>query len=763
MADFTTGGAKAQDADVFIGKKFGKYEVKEKLGQGAMGIVLKVWDTLEDVYKAIKMVPPEVAFDELSFDQLKQEVNSSSKVVHPNVIKVMGLEEYQGLYFIVMEYVDGVTLSKKMLSFNERKLPEKDVLEYLKQACEGLREAHRQNVIHLDLKPQNIMLTKDSRIKILDFSISYQITKSMTMLTGKNMSTGTLPYMAPEQLSKKYGKINEQTDVWGIAATMYHLLSGDVPFEDRNQILDSEEEPYELEDVSDLTKSIINGCMQKNRAKRFKNIAELMKAAGFTMGDSQTPEILIDKPKRSKEEQSDKKGDLAITTNVDCDVMVNNKKSVTKDKYLFIKDLPYGEADIKAETDLFETKQNILIEKQLTKLELSLEKKKVSLYAKSMIGDYKLSINGNTYKCPELIENLPAGKYDIKIEYRDRPLKDNLELINSTEFEYELTEDRLNKLLLKYESSELKKINNLPETNIDELKNKIVLYENLAGIIKNIKFSKDDYIKELNNKIQEFRQAEFSSITNLSEIGMQNKRKKLELLNQFKESTDDFNEEADEEIAKLEIKINNEKEKIREKNEIQRKKRNKTKYISLMVIILIALMSFITYKIFDKSLSESQVKSMLKSKGFYSKQYYWNKNFCNPNGNFINDYESKTLSGDKVVLDKSTSLMWHQSGSSNSMTLSKAKEWVRLLNSSGYAGYSDWRLPTLEEAASLLESGKSSNGLYIDSKFSKKQLWIWTSNMFGSGRAWYVRFTYGSVYRSSVGNVGYVRPVRLWQ
>jgi len=75
MADFTTGGAKAQNAEIFIGKKLGKYEVKEKLGQGAMGIVLKVWDTLEEVYKAIKMVPPEVAFDKLSFNQLKKEVN----------------------------------------------------------------------------------------------------------------------------------------------------------------------------------------------------------------------------------------------------------------------------------------------------------------------------------------------------------------------------------------------------------------------------------------------------------------------------------------------------------------------------------------------------------------------------------------------------------------------------------------------------------------------------------------------------------------
>jgi len=175
MADFTTGGTKAQNADIFIGKRFGKYEIKEKIGQGAMGIVLKVYDTLEDVYKAIKMVPPEVAFDKLSFNQLKQEVNSSSKVVHPNVIKVMGLEEFQGLYFIVMEYIEGETLADKLAENNNRKVPEAEVLEYFKQSCNGLSEAHKRNVIHLDLKPQNIMVTKDGEVKILDFSISYQI------------------------------------------------------------------------------------------------------------------------------------------------------------------------------------------------------------------------------------------------------------------------------------------------------------------------------------------------------------------------------------------------------------------------------------------------------------------------------------------------------------------------------------------------------------------------------------------------------------
>ena len=124
-------------------------------------------------------------------------------------------------------------------------------------------------------------------------------------------------------------------------------------------------------------------------------------------------------------------------------------------------------------------------------------------------------------------------------------------------------------------------------------------------------------------------------------------------------------------------------------------------------------------------------------------------------------YNLKTVGGDKVVVDNETGLMWHQSGCDKNLKWNKAKEWVRSLNSRGYAGHHDWRLPTLEEAASLLESNKR-NDLYIDPVFSNKQKRIWTSDrMSGSETAWRVSFSVGSVgwddfFRSTRS----VRPVR---
>ena len=166
----------------------------------------------------------------------------------------------------------------------------------------------------------------------------------------------------------------------------------------------------------------------------------------------------------------------------------------------------------------------------------------------------------------------------------------------------------------------------------------------------------------------------------------------------------------------------------------------------------------ITLRSSYKKLSVSQVQSIpnvsIREKdewGFYG------------HSTIKHDYSLKAVSGDVVVVDNATGLMWHQSGSDDWMSWDEAKEWVEDLNSEeGYAGYQDWRLPTVDEAVSLLESSEKNGDLYIDPVFSKKQRWIWTGDSkAGSEAAWLVYFINGDVYwhhisdRSSI-----VRPVR---
>ncbi|MGD2085779.1 MAG: caspase family protein [Candidatus Aminicenantes bacterium] len=155
-----------------------------------------------------------------------------------------------------------------------------------------------------------------------------------------------------------------------------------------------------------------------------------------------------------------------------------------------------------------------------------------------------------------------------------------------------------------------------------------------------------------------------------------------------------------------------------------------------------------TYKI----LNEDEFKSMVNKYRFFD-------NYLNKSGNFFNQYELKVIYSDKVVIDHETGLMWHQSGSWDKIRYKEAKEWINKLNQKGYAGYTDWRLPTLEEAASLLESNKMNGKLYVDPIFSEKQQMMWTGDLYyRNGYVWGIDFSNGEIWY--FGHHSFVRPVR---
>ncbi len=262
--------------EALVGRILGKYRIREIIGRGGMGVVYKVWDTLEEKEKAIKMVPPEVASSPLAFEDLKREISLASGIVHPNVVKVLSLEAQDGQYFIVMEYIEGESLEKKMSRFPDRKLKESDVIRIMIKVAEGMTEAHNQNIIHRDLKPRNIMESVEGQVKILDFGVSHRMSRSLTELTGQD-NIGTWPYMAPEQLSNRFGRENEQVDVWAFGVTMYQLLTGDVPYKTREQIISIDEKPFPLEGVSRKTQRVIMKCLEKDREKRYHQMKQIIR------------------------------------------------------------------------------------------------------------------------------------------------------------------------------------------------------------------------------------------------------------------------------------------------------------------------------------------------------------------------------------------------------------------------------------------------------------------------------------------------------
>jgi formylglycine-generating enzyme required for sulfatase activity/predicted Ser/Thr protein kinase len=270
--------SKLKSPEDLIGTRLGKYVILAKLGKGGKGVVFKVMDTLEEREKAVKMVPPRIADSPVAFKELKREINTAACIIHPHVVKVLGLEEVDGQFFIVMEYIEGQSLEQILAGCREGKLAESQVIAIMKKLALGLLETHKKNVIHRDIKPSNVMLTPDGQVKILDFGISYQVTTSMTELVGEHHRTGTWPYMAPEQLSTIYGRENKQVDIWGFGVTMYQLLTGKFPFINKDQIKDRNEKPYELAGVSRKVRNLVMKCLEKDRKNRFQNMEEVLKA-----------------------------------------------------------------------------------------------------------------------------------------------------------------------------------------------------------------------------------------------------------------------------------------------------------------------------------------------------------------------------------------------------------------------------------------------------------------------------------------------------
>jgi len=161
------------------------------------------------------------------------------------------------------------------------------------------------------------------------------------------------------------------------------------------------------------------------------------------------------------------------------------------------------------------------------------------------------------------------------------------------------------------------------------------------------------------------------------------------------------------------------------------------------------------------TLSKEQVKAMLKKYDFYcDKPGLLFTAWSNLQGKgIIHDYEKQTLHGDKVVIDKTTGLMWQQSGSDDYITYAKARKYIDKLNTNSFAGFTDWRLPTLEEAMSLM-APKQHGELYIDPIFDRKQSWIWTSDKYSAGAAWSVSFSHGNCGHDALVTNLYVRAVR---
>lgn len=210
-----------------LGKLFPNLEIQALIGSGGMGAVYKARQPELDRLVAVKILPQVTENSEAYEQRFIREARALAKLNHPNIVTVFDFGKSQGLYYFVMEFVDGVTLRDVITG---GQLTAKDALAIVSQLCDSLQFAHEEGVVHRDIKPENILLDPRGRVKVADFGLAKLTGSDATSdnLTGTHQVMGTMRYMAPEQLSAAK-TVDHRADIYSLGVVFYELLTGELP------------------------------------------------------------------------------------------------------------------------------------------------------------------------------------------------------------------------------------------------------------------------------------------------------------------------------------------------------------------------------------------------------------------------------------------------------------------------------------------------------------------------------------------------------
>ena len=258
---------------IILGKR---YEVISKIGAGGMADVYKGKDHMLNRYVAIKVLKKEFKEDENFVRFFRSEAQAAAGLIHPNVVNVYDVGEDRGLYYMVMELVEGITLKEYI--DKKGRLSHKETISIAIQMCTGIGVAHAANIIHRDIKPQNIIISKDGKVKVTDFGIA----KATTSNTISSNAMGSVHYTSPEQA--RGGFSDQKSDIYSIGITLYEMVTGQVPFDGDSTVsvaikhLQEEITPPSeiVPDIPYSLEQIILKCTQKNGERRYRNTGELI-------------------------------------------------------------------------------------------------------------------------------------------------------------------------------------------------------------------------------------------------------------------------------------------------------------------------------------------------------------------------------------------------------------------------------------------------------------------------------------------------------
>ena len=254
-----------------------RYEIIEQIGTGGMSDVYKAKCHKLNRYVAIKVMKSEFSEDKTFVSKFRAEAQSVAGFTHPNVVNVYDVGDENGVYYIVMELVEGITLKKYIEK--RGKIPFKEAVSIAIQVANGLDAAHKHNIVHRDIKPQNIIISKEGKVKVTDFGIA-KVASSSTINSSSTM--GSVHYISPEQARGGYS--DARSDIYSLGITIFEMLTGTVPFDGDSTVAVAvqhiqDEIPAPSTVVADIPLSIdriVIKCTQKKPDRRYQTAAELI-------------------------------------------------------------------------------------------------------------------------------------------------------------------------------------------------------------------------------------------------------------------------------------------------------------------------------------------------------------------------------------------------------------------------------------------------------------------------------------------------------
>ena len=275
--------------DPLIGRTLGGYEVLKKLGEGGMGAVYEARQIALDRSVALKVLPAHLAANKTFITRFSREALSVARLNHTNIVQIYDIGKSEGTYFFSMEYVRGTTLGDMIEK--QGKMDPAVAAGYILQAVRGIESAHRKNIIHRDIKPDNIMVNEEDIAKVADLGLAKQLESEEMSVTMSGVGMGTPVYMSPEQGSDAKN-VDARADIYSLGCTLYHLITGRIPFDGSSayeiitkHVSEPLTVPHEVDDSipEDLSR-IVEMMLAKKKEERYQSMPEIIQALEEYLG-----------------------------------------------------------------------------------------------------------------------------------------------------------------------------------------------------------------------------------------------------------------------------------------------------------------------------------------------------------------------------------------------------------------------------------------------------------------------------------------------